>query len=286
MPRDHSEQELVSVKRFLRVAFLTFLAVTIAVSAAFAAPVLRMATTTSTDNTGLLDVIAPEFLSDTGIELQWVSVGTGKALELGKNKDVDVLLVHAPEVEKKFVEDGYGVNRREVMYNDFVIIGPASDPAKIKGKTVDEALRSIAAKKAPFASRGDKSGTDTKEKSLWARAGITQPEKEEWYIQTGQGMLNTINIAAERDAYTLTDRGTFIKYEDNHKGNPPLVITVEGDDSLFNQYSVIAVNPAGGEHIRYDLALEFSDWIRSEKIQKMIGDFTLLGKQLFVPNAK
>ena len=172
------------------------------------------------------------------------------------------------------------------MYNDFVIIGPASDPAKVKGKNVDDALRSISAQKAPFASRGDRSGTDAKEKSLWARAGISQPEKEQWYIQTGQGMLNTINIAAERDAYTLTDRGTFIKYEDNHKGNPQLVITVEGDDSLFNQYSVIAVNPAGGEHIRYDLALKFSDWIRSEKIQKMIGDFTLLGKQLFVPNAK
>lgn len=274
------------MKRIFKVSALTFLAVIIAVSAAFAAPVLRMATTTSTDNTGLLDVLAPEFLKDTGIELQWVSVGTGKALELGKNKDVDVLLVHAPDVEKKFVEDGYGVNRREVMYNDFVIIGPVSDPAKVKGKSVDAALKSIAAQKASFASRGDKSGTDVKEKSLWTRAGIAQPEKEQWYIQTGQGMLNTINIAAERDAYTLTDRGTFIKYEDNHKGNPPLVITVEGDDSLFNQYSVIAVNPAGGEHIRYDLALKFSDWMRSKKIQKMIGDFTLLGKQLFIPNAK
>ncbi|GAB6280307.1 MAG: substrate-binding domain-containing protein [Thermovirga sp.] len=274
------------MRRIFKVSALTFLAVTIAVSAAFAAPVLRMATTTSTDNTGLLDVLAPEFLKDTGIELQWVSVGTGKALELGKNKDVDVLLVHAPDVEKKFVEDGYGVNRREVMYNDFVIIGPLSDPAKIKGKSVDDALKAIAVQKASFASRGDKSGTDVKEKSLWARAGITQPEKEQWYIQTGQGMLNTINIAAERDAYTLTDRGTFIKYEDNHKGNPPLVITVEGDDALFNQYSVIAVNPAGGEHIRYDLALKFSDWMRSAKIQKMIAEFTLLGKQLFTPNAK
>ena len=274
------------MKRIFKISALTFLAVIIAVSAAFAAPVLRMATTTSTDNTGLLDVIAPEFLKDTGIELQWVSVGTGKALELGKNKDVDVLLVHAPDEEIKFVEDGYGVNRREVMYNDFVIIGPVSDPAKVKGKSVDDALKSIAAQKASFASRGDKSGTDVKEKSLWTRAGIAQPEKEQWYIQTGQGMLNTINIAAERDAYTLTDRGTFIKYEVNHKGNPPLVITVEGDDALFNQYSVIAVNPVGGEHIRYDLALKFSDWMRSDKIQKMIGDFKLLEKQLFTPNAK
>jgi len=274
------------MKRVFKLSVLTFLAVAVAISTAFAAPVLRMATTTSTDNTGLLDVLAPEFLKDTGIELQWVSVGTGKALELGKNRDVDVLLVHAPDVEKKFVEDGYGVNRREVMYNDFVIIGPVSDPAKIKGKSVDAALRSIAAQKASFASRGDKSGTHVMELDLWKKAGVTQPEKEQWYIQTGKGMLNTINIAAERSAYTLTDRGTFIKYEDNHKGNPPLVITVEGDNSLFNQYSVIAVNPAGGEHIRYDLALKFSDWMRSKKIQKMIAEFNLLGKPLFVPNAK
>ncbi len=274
------------MKRFLKLSVLTFLTVAVAVSAAFAAPVLRMATTTSTDNTGLLDVLAPEFLKDTGIELQWVSVGTGKALELGKNVDVDVLLVHAPDLEKKFVEDGYGANRRLVMYNDFVIIGPASDPAKIKGKTVKEAFSAIASGKKPFASRGDKSGTNVMEVNLWKMAGIAQPEKEQWYIQTGQGMLNTINIAAERDAYTLTDRGTFIKYEDNHKGNPPLVIIVEGDDVLFNQYSVIAVHPARGEHIRYDLALKFSEWIRSEKIQKMIGDFKLLGKPLFVPNAE
>ncbi|MDO9509378.1 MAG: substrate-binding domain-containing protein [Thermovirgaceae bacterium] len=274
------------MKRFLKVSVLTFLAAAIAVSAAFAAPVLRMATTTSTDNTGLLDVLAPEFLKDTGIEIQWVSVGTGKALELGKNKDVDVLLVHAPVDEKKFVEDGYGVNRREVMYNDFVIIGPPSDPAMVRGKTVKEAFTAIAAGKIPFASRGDKSGTHVMELDLWKKAGVAQPEKEKWYIQTGQGMLNTINIAAERDAYTLTDRGTFIKYEDNHKGNPPLVIIVEGDDALFNQYSVIAVNPAGGEHIRYDLALKFSDWMRSKKIQKMIGDFSLLGKRLFTANAK
>ncbi len=274
------------MKRISRIVLLALLTLSIVVSAALAAPVLRMATTTSTDNTGLLDVLAPEFLKDTGIELQWVSVGTGKALELGKNLDVDVLLVHAPDLEKKYVKDGYGVNRREVMYNDFVIIGPASDPAIVKGKTVREAFISIASRKATFASRGDNSGTHAMEVDLWKSSGVEQPEKESWYIQTGQGMLNTINIAAERDGYTLTDRGTFIKYEDNHKGNPPLVILVEGDEVLFNQYSVIAVNPVRGDHLRYDLALKFSDWIRSDKVQKMIGEFSLLGKPLFVPNAK
>ena len=274
------------MKRVSRIIILSLLTLSIFVSAALAAPVLRMATTTSTDNTGLLDVLAPEFLKDTGIELQWVSVGTGKALELGKNLDVDVLLVHAPDLEKKFIEDGYGVNRREVMYNDFVIIGPVSDPAKVKGKTVKEAFIAIASRKAIFASRGDNSGTHAMEVDLWKRSGIEQPEKENWYIQTGQGMLNTINIAAERDGYTLTDRGTFIKYEDNHKGNPPVIILVEGDEVLFNQYSVIAVNPVRGDHLRYDLALKFSDWMRSDKIQKMIGEFSLLGKPLFVPNAK
>ena len=274
------------MKRSVRVLLLSLVVLSIAVTAAFAAPILRMATTTSTDNTRLLDALAPEFLKDTAIELQWVSVGTGKALELGKNLDVDVLLVHAPDLEKQFVEDGYGVNRREVMYNDFVIIGPASDPAKTMGKTVKDAFIAIAGKKANFASRGDNSGTHAMEIDLWKRSGIEQPEKESWYIQTGQGMLNTINIAAEREGYTLTDRGTFIKYEDNHKGNPPLVILVEGDDVLFNQYSVIAVNPVRGDHLRYDLALKFSDWMRSDKVQKMIGNFTLLGKPLFVPNAK
>ncbi len=249
-------------------------------------PVLMMATTTSTDNTGLLDELAPAFQEATGIELRWTSVGTGKALELGKNCDVDVLLVHAPDLEKAFVSEGYGVNRKEVMYNDFVIIGPPSDPADVKDMTVVEALKTIHSKKALFASRGDNSGTHAKELGLWKIAGINEPDKESWYIQTGQGMLNTINIAAERDAYTLTDRGTFIKYEANHDGNPPLVILVEGDESLFNQYSVIAINPKRCNNVKYDLAMKFIEWMTSEEAQKKIADFRLLGKQLFVPNTK
>lgn len=248
--------------------------------------VLRMATTTSTDNTGLLDVLGPRFKADTGIELQWVAVGTGKALELGKNCDVDVLFVHAPEAERKFVQDGYGIDRREVMYNDFVLIGPAADPAGIKGQGVIEALKTVAERGAVFVSRGDASGTHKKELSLWEKAGVSGIDKETWYVQTGQGMLPTINVAAERQGYTLTDRGTFIKYEDQHKGNPPLVIMVEGDPGLFNQYSVISVNPERCPKVRRDLAAAFSDWVVSAPIQALIGDFKLMGKPLFVPNAK
>jgi len=248
--------------------------------------VLRMATTTSTDNTGLLGYLAPRFKQDTGVELQWVSVGTGKALELGKNCDVDVLLVHAPAAEKKYVEEGYGVDRREVMYNDFVIIGPKDDPAKVKGLSVADAMKKIAKDKATFVSRGDDSGTHKMETGLWKKNGIEGIDKESWYVQTGQGMMQTINVAAERNGYTLTDRGTYITYEDSQKGNPPLVIVVEGDPSLFNQYSVIAINPEKCPKAKYDLAKKYSDWMASAEIQKFIADFKLMGKQLFTPNAK
>ncbi len=253
---------------------------------ALAGDVLKMASTTSTANTGLLDFLAPMFQKDTGIELQFVAVGTGKALALGQNCDVDVLLVHAPATEKKYVADGFGVDRKEVMYNDFVIIGPKDDPAKVKGLTVIEALAAIAKSKASFASRGDNSGTHKKELSLWASAKMAVPEKDSWYVQTGQGMIKTINVASEKAGYTMTDRGTYIKYADTLKGNPPLVILVEGDKVLFNQYSVILVNPAKCQNVKSDLAKKFSDWITSEKVQKEIGEFKLLGKKLFIPNAK
>ena len=248
--------------------------------------VLMMATTTSTDNTGLLDYLAPHFTQATGIELKWTSVGTGKALKLGENCDVDVLLVHAPPAEKKYVQQGFGVDRREIMYNDFVIIGVAGDPAGIRGKNVVDALAAIRAKKAVFASRGDNSGTNKKEISLWKAAGGDVPEKENWYVQTGQGMLATINIAAERKGYTMTDRGTYIKYADTMNGNPPLKILVEGDKILLNQYSVMAVNPKRCPSAKYDLATAFSDWMAGAQAQGLIRDFKLLGKPLFVPNAK
>jgi len=256
-----------------------------AISAQAAAPVLRMATTTSTDNTGLLDYLAPIFMIDKGIELQWVSVGTGRALEYGRNGDVDVVLTHDPEAEKSFIDEEYGIEPRTVMYNDFVVIGPADDPAGIKGLTVNKAFSMVALKSAPFASRADQSGTHMAELRIWKAAGLGDPDKETWYIQTGQGMLDTINIAGERGGYTLADRGTYITYEANNKGKPPLVILVEGDESLKNQYSVIPVNPAKHSNVNFELAKAFSEWLASPKAQEDIANFRLEGKQLFFPNA-
>jgi len=246
--------------------------------------VLHMATTTSTDNTGLLDYLAPVFESSTGIELRWVAVGTGKALALGRNCDVDVLMVHAPAAEAEYISRGYGVKRHPFMYNDFVIIGPKSDPAGVGEKSVAQGLSVICRQSVNFASRGDDSGTNKREIQLWMDAGLGVPDRESWYIQTGQGMLNTINIAAEQDAYTLADRGTFIKYESNWKGDPPLVILVEGDAALRNQYSVIAVNPARCKDVRYDLAEKLIQWVLSPEAQHLIGEFELMDKKLFIPN--
>lgn len=251
-----------------------------------AADSLMLATTTSTDNTGLMDILAPQFKKDSGIELKWTAIGTGKALEMGKNCDVDVLLVHAPTAEKKYVAEGYGKDRTLVMYNDFVIIGPKNDPAKLKDSTLREAMGKFSAGKMTFVSRGDNSGTHKKETSLWKNAKMTVPDKEKWYIQTGQGMISTINVATEKSAYTLTDRGTYIKFANNHKGNPPLVVLVEGDPGLFNQYSLIAVNPAKCKNAKYELARKFTDWMTSANIQKLIGNFKLLNKKLFIPNAR
>lgn len=248
--------------------------------------ILNMATTTSTDNTGLLDYLKPIILSDTGINLHWVAVGTGRALELGKNCDVDILLVHAPEAEEKYINAGYGTDRRKVMYNDFIIIGPKTDPAGIKGKSASSAFAFIALKKAFFASRGDDSGTHKKELFLWQEAGVASPDKQSWYIQTGQGMINTINIANERNGYTLTDRATYIKYAANLKNNPPLIVLVEGDRTLINQYSIITVHSVKCPKTNAVLAKKFTDWIVSPKAQKLLGDYKLLGKQLYIPNAE
>jgi len=247
---------------------------------------LMMATTTSTDNTGLLDYLIPFFTQETGIALKWTATGTGKALRLGQNCDVDVLLVHAPPAEKAYIANGFGKDRREIMYNDFVIIGPQTDPAGLKGKDISQALSAIKTNKAFFMSRGDDSGTNKKEKLLWKNAGIALPDKEEWYVQTGQGMLATINVTQEKNGYTMTDRGTYIKYQDQQGGDAPLTIMVEGDDILLNQYSVVTLNPENCPNAKYDLALKFSDWMASESAQTKIGEFRLLGKTLFIPNAK
>jgi len=246
---------------------------------------LLMATTTSTDNTGLLEYLMPAFTEKTGIGIRWISTGTGKALKLGENCDVDVLLVHAPEAEIDFVNKGFGIDRRLIMYNDFVLIGPPEDPAGIKGRNVSEALQVIRSSGNVFVSRGDNSGTHKKEQSLWKSADVTIPEKEPWYRQSGQGMLATINVAAELNGYTLTDRGTYIKYESVAKNNPDLAVLVEGDPDLLNQYSIIPVNPAHCPSVKYDQAQSFAAWLASGEAQNLIGEFKLLGKQLFTPNA-
>ncbi len=255
------------------------------VHAAQAEP-LMMATTTSTQDTGLLEYLQPLFEKDNGFELRWVSVGTGKALAHGQACDVDVLLVHAPALEKTFVEKGYGTDRREVMYNDFVLIGPKSDPAGIKGTNIPTAFKAFADKKIPFVSRGDNSGTHNAEKKLWTAANMTVPGKDQaWYLDAGQGMLATIRVAAEKNGYTITDRGTFIKYEAANNGNPPLTILVEGDKSLLNQYSVMMVDPKNCPEAQQDKAKAFINWWVSPTAQQKIGEFTLEGKPLFFPNA-
>ncbi len=276
-----------SNKRFL--LFITIIAVCMLTLGSFAyakPPVLRMATTTSTDNTGLLDYMAPILLKDTGIEIQWVSVGTGKALEYGRNGDVDIVLTHDPAAEDKFMADGAGVNRRKVMYNDFVLIGPANDPAGIKGKPITEAIAAIASKGQPLVSRADKSGTHSAELKLLKEAGVKDFDKATWYVQTGQECsIPSISLMNAR-GYALADRGTFIKYDANLKGKPGLVIVVEGDKQLLNMYSIMAVNPIKHPHAKYDLAIKYIDWITSSKVQKDIANFKLEGKQLFFPNAE
>lgn len=268
----------------LMVIAIIILALT-GVAYADASKTLLMATTTSTDNTGLLDELGPKFTAATGIDIKWTATGTGKALKLGENCDVDILMVHAPDAEMAFVRKGFGTDRTQIMYNDFVIIGPRADPAGVKGKSVKEALLKITSKKAVMVSRGDNSGTHMKELSLWKSARLAVPDKAKWYVQTGQGMLATINVAAERMGYTMTDRATYIKYAHTQGGNPPLVILVEGDQTLVNQYSVIAIDTKHCDNAKYDLAKQFIDWIAGPDAQQAIKDFKLLGKTLFIPNA-
>ena len=269
----------------LRIFICCLLALCLSAGVA-AAETLMMSTTTSTENTGLLDVLGPRFQQDAGIELKWTAVGTGQALKMGENCDVDVLLVHAPAAEKKFVEAGFGTERKEVMYNDYVIIGPAADPAGVKGKSVADSLKAIAAAKASFLSRGDDSGTHKAELALWKAAGMEVPDKAEWYVQAGQGMIKTILMAEEKGGYVLTDRGTYIAYEADKGGNPALQILVEGDKVLFNQYAVIPVSPQHCPSVKHELAVKFADWLTSKDIQQFIADFKVSGKQLFVPNAQ
>ena len=266
------------------VTFVALLALLGFVSAASAQDkVLMMATTTSTEDTGLLPVLADAFKKKSGIELRWVATGTGKALEIGKNCDADILMVHAPAAEMKFMEEGAGKTRTQIMYNDFVIAGPKADPAAIKGKSAGDALKAVSAKKAPFVSRGDKSGTHMAELALWKGAGIETPDKETWYVSAGQGMLQCLRLGSEKGAYVITDRGTWIKFAATPEAKD-MAILVEGDKPLLNQYSVITLNPEKCPKAKHDLAEAFAKWISTEG-QKVIADFKLKDKQLFFPNA-
>ncbi len=246
---------------------------------------IRMASTTSTQNSGLFDYLLPIFEKTTGIKVDVVAVGTGAAIEIGKRGDADVIFVHAKEQELKAVEEGFFVNRHDVMYNDFVIIGPSADPAKVKGmRSAADALKAIAGSGASFVSRGDKSGTHTKELSLWKKAGI-DPAGQKWYLEVGQGMEKTQRIADEKRAYTLTDRGTWLATKD--KDQFDLVIVLEGDQGLFNQYGVMVVNPEKNKHVKYREAIQFVNWIISREGQNAVAAFKdKNGNALFIPNAK
>src|SRR2546430_2325091 len=242
-----------------------------------------VASTTSTQDSGLFSHILPLFKAKTGIDVKVVAQGTGQALDTGRRGDADVLFVHAKAQEEKFVADGFGVKRYPVMYNDFVLIGPKSDPAGIKGMTdVAEALKAIKAKGAPFISRGDRSGTHTAELDLWKAAGIDiGKEKGPWYKEIGQGMGAALNTASAANAYALADRGTWLSF----KNRGDLDILVAGDKRLFNQYGVILVNPARHPHVKKELGLAFIDWLVSAEGQRAIADYKVGGEQLFYPNA-
>ncbi|MDK2934937.1 MAG: tungstate transport system substrate-binding protein [Clostridiales bacterium] len=243
-----------------------------------------LATTTSTRDSGLLDYLLPEFQKDTNIKVKVVAVGTGKALQMGKDGEADVLLVHAKASEEKFVSEGHGLNRYDVMYNDFILVGPKDDPAKLKEKSpndIVESFKSIHQLQHKFISRGDESGTHQKELSIWKEINI-EP-KGDFYISAGSGMGDVLKMADEMDAYTLTDRATYL----NLKGTLDLQIVVEKDARLFNQYGVIPINPKKNKHINHDGAMKFVNWILSEKAQKMIGKYGTdkFGMPLFTPNA-
>jgi len=240
---------------------------------------LKLATTTSTENTGLLDVLIPAFTASTGIEVDVIAVGTGKAIALGENGDVDIIMVHARRREDNFVSEGYGVNRRDLMHNDFVILGPPGNPAGIiTTDSAVEALAKISSYKADFISRGDDSGTHTKEKELWADADI--PPSGKWYKEAGQGMGAVITMANDLEGYTLSDRGTFLAMMDKID----LLVLVEGDDKLFNPYGIIAVNPALHEHVNYEGAMSLITFLTSKEGQGIIGKFRKNGEQLFYPD--
>lgn len=267
--------------------------------------IVKMSTTTSTQASGLLDILLPELTKDTGIVVKVIAKGTGAAIRDGMDGNVDIIFVHAKEREEEFVRDGFGTKRYPVMHNDFIILGPAADPAAIKGcSAAAEALRKIAASSALFVSRGDDSGTHTKEQALWKATGLTLDQgaqnivkngKEkkvsyerpsgDWYLSIGQGMGKALTFADEKQAYILADRGTYIKYKFGRDVPIALDVLCEGDAALANPYGIIPVNPAKFPHVKNELAEQFATWITSPRGQNLIGGYRLLGKQLFYPDA-
>jgi tungstate transport system substrate-binding protein len=272
-------------RHFLKLALLSLVLLGLAPLAPRAADkFIIVQSTTSTQNSGLFEHILPLFTKKTGIEVRVVAVGTGQALKNAENGDGDVVLVHSQPDEEKFVADGWGVKRYPVMYNDFIIVGPAADPAKIAGlKQAPEALKKIAEAQAPFASRADDSGTHKAELKLWEEAGADpKASSGSWYLETGSGMGATLNTAVGKQAYALTDRGTWLAFanKDDFK------VLVEGDDKLFNQYGVILVNPAKHPNVKAKEGQAFIDWLVSSEGQAAIASYKIDGRQLFFPNAR
>jgi tungstate transport system substrate-binding protein len=263
--------------------FVSILLFSTLVSAQAQTKTIILATTTSTQDSGLLDVLIPVFEKKTGFLVKTIAVGSGQAMTMGEKGEADVLLVHSPDAEKKFVAGGYGINRRIIMHNDFVVVGPPGDPARLKGtQSTPEAFKKIASAQALFLSRGDNSGTHAKEKGVWKAAGVN-PEKEKWYQQTGLGMGQTLNIASEKKGYTLADRGTYLAL----KKNLSLDILMEGDAILLNVYHVIEVNPAKWPKVNVTGAKAFADFMVSKETQDIIKTFGVekFGGALFFPDA-
>ncbi len=255
--------------------------------------VITLSTTTSTEASGLLDYLLPEFKKDTGITVRVMSKGTGAALRDGMDGNADVVFVHDESREEQFVREGYGTKRYYVMYNDFIIVGPDSDPAGIKdAQDVTEAFRKIASAGAPFVSRGDDSGTHAREKQLWEATGLAltdakAPAKGEgWYFSIGQGMGAALLVAEEKQGYVLSDRGTYLNYKFGRQEGYDLIIVYEGGDMLQNPYGVIPVNPEKHPHVKYDLARTFAEWLVSDRGQEVIGSYQLHGQPLFFPDAR